>query len=157
MRSRQVSWLAGRRDCLVFPRRLVSVTYLGQKLAAYSCGGSSASPKPFELKLTGFPLSSDLQSKIREPRLRRRWAKAAFPSSRRETGRQASSDQAKSRLDFFVPFSIDRSRTSAAAAEHSPRGRPGLSGRKRAMACAAIEQSPSSFARQTGICLNGMD
>ena len=42
MLSGQVSWLTGRRCCPAFPKPAwASVTFVGQRLAAYSCGGSA--------------------------------------------------------------------------------------------------------------------
>lgn len=39
--SRQVSWLAGRRCCPAFPKPHGFSDFVGQRLAAYSCGGSA--------------------------------------------------------------------------------------------------------------------
>jgi hypothetical protein len=55
MLSRQVSWLTGRCCCPAFPKPLRGLSDIfGQRLTAYSCGGSSG----FGLRRTGFPLSS---------------------------------------------------------------------------------------------------
>ena len=42
MLSRQVSWLAGQCCCPAFPKTFSGLSdFVGQRLAAYSCGGSS--------------------------------------------------------------------------------------------------------------------
>ncbi len=41
MLSGQVSWLTGRRLCPSSQGWMASVTWVGSKLAAYSCGGSA--------------------------------------------------------------------------------------------------------------------
>lgn len=41
MLSGQVSWLAGHRCCPAFPKPSGFSDFIGQRLAAYSCGGSA--------------------------------------------------------------------------------------------------------------------
>jgi hypothetical protein len=54
MLSRQVSWLAGQCCCPAFPKPFGLSDFVGQRLAAYSCGGSSGFGF---FGRTGFPLS----------------------------------------------------------------------------------------------------
>ena len=63
MLSRQVSWLTGQCCCPAFPKPVGLSDFVGQRLAAYSCGGSSGFGF---FGRTGFPLASAEQPE--EPR-----------------------------------------------------------------------------------------
>ncbi len=91
--SRQVSWLAGRHLCLAFPTQNASVTLLRQRLAAYSCGGSSG----VAVKRTGFPLSS---GRIKNPKNHDGGICGQLPTkvNKRKTTTKISNREATSRV-----------------------------------------------------------
>ena len=85
MLSRQVSWLAGQCCCPAFPKPFGLSDFVGQRLAAYSCGGSSGFgffgrtgfPLSFGKTLSEEPRRVHLPARRRARQLDRRWQRVA--------------------------------------------------------------------------------
>jgi hypothetical protein len=85
MLSRQVSWLAGQCCCPAFPKPFGLSDFVGQRLAAYSCGGSSGFgffgrtgfPLSFGKTLSEEPRRVHLPARRRARQLDRQWQRVA--------------------------------------------------------------------------------